>query len=164
MPIYESSVTNFIHFLRALSAIVKKAKAHCAQRGISDEVLLGCRLFPDMLPLSKQIQISTDAARRAGARLTGLPEASVADTEKTFDELLTRIDSTIFFLNTLKKEDFDPERPINFKMGGREMSFTSQAYLDMWAKPNFFFHMATAYALFRHNGLEVGKMDFLGLA
>ena len=161
--IYETSVPVFIHYLKSLSSILKKAEAHCEAKKIDPAVLLGMRLYPDMLALTRQVQIATDSAKGAGARLAGIAVPSFADEEKTFADLQSRIAKTQDFLGTLTKEQFAgaATRAISFKAGSREMNFTGGEYLEIWAKPNFFFHVTTAYAILRHNGLDIGKPDYL---
>jgi hypothetical protein len=163
MQAYDASVPVFIHFLNSLSAILKKAEANCAARKIDPAVMLGLRLAPDMFPLTRQVQIASDAAKGAGARLAGMPVPSYADEEKSFDELQARIAKTIDFLKGLDKAQFDgaESRAISLKAGGREMNFGGAAYLETWAKPNFFFHLTTAYAILRQAGVELRKPDFL---
>jgi hypothetical protein len=161
---YDVSVPVFIHFLNSLSAMLKKAEAHCAARKIDPSVMLGLRLAPDMFPLSRQVQIASDNAKGAGARLAGIPVPSFADEEKSFEDLQGRIARTIDFLTSLKKEQFDgaEARAVSLKAGGREVSFGGgSAYLETWAKPNFFFHLTAAYAILRQAGVELGKPDFL---
>jgi hypothetical protein len=160
---FDSSVPVFIHFLNSLSAILKKAEAHCEAKKIDPAVLLNMRLYPDMFPVTRQVQIATDSAKGAGARLAGIAVPSFADEEKTFAELQARLAKTIEFLRSLTKEQFEGAdlRAISFKAGGQEQTFTGAAYLETWAKPNFFFHLTTAYAILRHNGVELGKPDFL---
>ncbi|WP_290545233.1 DUF1993 family protein [Aestuariivirga sp.] len=163
MNMYDASVPVFAHFLRSLSAILKKAEMHCAARKIEPSVILAARLFPDMFAFTRQVQIASDAAKGAGARLAGVAVPSWPDEEKTFDELQTRIGKTLEFLAALKPEQFAgaEDRDIHLKAGGRELEFRGFAYLETWAKPNFFFHLTTAYAILRHNGIELGKPDFL---
>ncbi len=161
--IYETSVPYFVHFLNSLSAILKKAEAHCAARKIDPAVMLNMRLYPDMFALTRQVQIASDSAKGAGARLAGIAVPSFPDDEKSFAELQARIAKTIDFLNTLTKEQFADaaSRAVSFKAGGREMNFTGQDYLERWAKPNFYFHITAAYAILRHCGVEIGKPDYL---
>lgn len=163
MDLYESSVPVFIHFLGSLSSILKKGEAHCAAKKIDPAVMLGMRLAPDMFPLTRQVQIASDAAKGAGARLAGVAVPSFPDEEKTFEELQSRISKTIDFLSGLSKEQFagGETRAISLKAGGRELNFTGAAYLETWAKPNFYFHASTAYAILRHCGVELGKSDYL---
>lgn len=163
MNMYDASVPVFVHFLRSLSAILKKAEVHCAARKIDPAVILSARLFPDMFALTRQVQIASDAAKGAGARLAGIAVPSWPDDEKSFEDLQARISKTIAFLSDLKAEQFAgaETRAIALKAGGRELNFEGFAYLETWAKPNFYFHVTTAYAILRHNGIELGKPDFL---
>ena len=163
MNLYDTSVPVFTHFLRSLAVILKKAEVHCAAKKIDPAIILGARLFPDMFALTRQVQIASDAAKGAGARLAGIAVPSWADEEKTFDELQARVARTIEFLTALKPEQFAAaeNRDIALKAGGRDLNFKGLAYLETWAKPNFFFHLTTAYAILRHNGIELGKPDFL---
>jgi uncharacterized protein len=161
---FYSSVPVFVHFLKSLSAILKKAEDYCAAKKIDPAVMLSQRLYPDMLALTRQVQIATDAAKAAGARLAGIAVPSFPDEEKTFAELQARIAKTSDFLSTLSKSQFDgaESRTISFKAGQRDFSLTGAEYLGKWALPNFFFHVTTAYNILRHNGLEIGKPDYLG--
>jgi len=163
MNMYDASVPVFTHFLRSLSAILKKAEVHCAAKKIDPAIILSARLFPDMFALTRQVQIASDAAKGAGARLAGIAVPSWPDEEKTFDELQGRIARTIEFLASLTPGQFAgaEDREIAIKAGGRERNFKGFAYLETWAKPNFYFHVTTAYAILRHNGIELGKPDFL---
>ncbi|MFN0190750.1 MAG: DUF1993 family protein [Aestuariivirga sp.] len=160
---FESSVPVFIQFLTALSTILKKAEAHCSAKKIDPAVMLAQRLYPDMFALTRQVQIATDSAKGAGARLSGVEVPSFPDTEKTFDELQERIAKTIAFLKSLDAKGFEgaAARDIRFKAGAQERSFKGDEYLRIWAVPNFFFHVTTAYAILRHNGVEIGKPDYL---
>lgn len=161
---FDSSVPVLIHFLNSLSAIVNKAEAHCAAKKIDPEALLNARLFPDMFHFTRQVQLVTDFAKGAGARLAGIAVPSFADEEKSFSELQARIAKTRDFLATLKKEQFADaaERLITIKVGGQDMSFAGAAYLSGYALPNFYFHLVTAYNILRHNGVELGKRDYMG--
>ena len=163
MNMYDASVPVFTHFLGSLSAILKKAEAHCAAKKIDPAVLLGARLFPDMFALTRQVQIASDGAKGAGARLAGIAAPSWPDDEKSFEELQARIAKTVAFLAGLNKDQFEgaENRDIHIKAGPRELDFKGAAYLETWAKPNFYFHLTTAYAILRHNGIELGKPDFL---
>jgi uncharacterized protein len=160
---YESSVPVFVHFLKSLAAILKKAEDYCAEKKIDPEVMLSQRLYPNMLALTRQVQIATDAAKGAGARLTGTANPSFPDVEKTFEELQARVAKTIAYLESITREQFTgaEARDISFKAGQREINMKGAAYLETWAKPNFFFHLTTAYDILRHNGLDIGKRDYL---
>lgn len=161
---FDSSVPILIRFLDSLSAILKKAEAYCAARKIDPEVLLKARLFPDMFPLTRQVQISCDFAKGTGARLAGVAVPSYADTEASFAELQARIAKTQDFLRGLHRDQFAgaETRTISLKVGGQELSFAGAAYLSGFALPNFYFHLTTAYNILRHHGVELGKSDFWG--
>lgn len=159
-----SPVPPFTHSLRALSKILAKAEAHCAARRIAPLVLFSDRLYPDMLPLVKQVQIACDHAKGMGARLAGLENPVFDDDEMDFSDLQTRIDRTIEFLDEIPEGAFQgaEQRTIHVKAGGREMQMPALQYLHFYAVPNFYFHMTTAYNILRHNGVELGKADFMG--
>jgi uncharacterized protein len=162
--LYDASVPVLVNFLKGLQAILKKAEAHCAARKIDPEALLRARLFPDMFPMTRQVQLVTDFAKGMGARLAGVAVPSFADTEQTFEELQARLAKTLDFLGTLKPEQFADAatRTITIKVGGHDMNFPGGEYLMGYALPNFYFHLATAYNILRHNGVELGKKDFMG--
>ena len=165
MSLYEASVPAFLQILNSLSAILTKAEAHAAAKKIDPDVLLGARLFPDMLPLSRQIQMVCDFATKTCARLTGDEVPSTPDTEKTFDELKQRLAKAINYVKALKPAQFDgaETREISFPTGpGSTMTLKGQQYLSHFALPNFYFHAATAHGILRKNGVEIGKRDFLG--
>lgn len=164
--IYEASVPVLTNFLKGLSAILKKAEAHCDAKKIDHNALLLARLFPDMFHFTRQVQLVTDFAKGASARLAGVAVPSFADEEKTFAELQARIAKTIDFLGTLTKSQFADAatRTITIKVGGNDMNFAGGEYLMGYAMPNFYFHLGTAYNLLRHNGVELGKRDFMGRA
>jgi uncharacterized protein len=163
ISMYQASVPAFQRTLGALDAILDKAAAYAAERKIDPAVLTGARLSPDMLPLTRQVQFSTDHAKGASARLAGLPVPSFADTETTFPELKARLAKTLDFIATVRPEQIDGSegRDISLKAGPRELSFKGQDYLVFFALPNFYFHVTTAYAILRHNGVPIGKLDFL---
>jgi uncharacterized protein len=160
LSMYQASVPVFLHTLAALSAVLDKAAAHAAQRKIEPSVLLNTRLFP----LVRQVQLTADFAKGAGARLAGVEVPKFADTEATFDELKARIAKTVDFVKSLKPAQIDgsEERQITIPIGGQPQSFKGQPYLLHFALPNFFFHATTAYDILRHCGVEVGKRDFIG--
>lgn len=164
MTIYESFVPPLSHALKSLSKILTKAEAHAAAKKIDPAVLLQSRLYPDMFPLIRQVQIATDHARRGAARLSGQEPAPVADTETSFAELRARIDSTLAILAALTPESFAgaEDRTVSFKAGPIDLSFKGANLVSFWSLPNFYFHMTTAYAILRHNGVEIGKGDFMG--
>jgi hypothetical protein len=164
LSMYQASVPVFIRALDALSAILHKAAAHAEAKKIDPSVLVNARLYPDMLPLIRQIQIATDHARGAGARLAGLQRPAYPDTEATFDELQARIAKTIAYLQTLTPAQIDgsEQRAVTIPTRGNDLQFQGQAYLFDFAFPNFWFHTVTTYAILRHSGVELGKQDFLG--
>jgi hypothetical protein len=161
---YDTTVPVLIHFVKGLSAILKKAEAHCEAKKIDHDAILQARLFPDMFHLTKQVQLVTDFAKGMGARLAGIPVPSFADEEKTFAELQARLAKTIDFLGTLTKEQYAgaATRTVTIKVGGKDTDFAGAHYAATYALPNFYFHLATAYDILRHNGLELAKKDFLG--
>ena len=164
ITMYQASVPQFIRMLDNLKGILQKAAAHAATRKIDESALLNARLFPDMFPLTRQVQIATDFARGTGARLSGVEPPAVEDREQSFAELVARIDAAIAYLHTLPavKIDGSEAREITRKVRGVERTFAGIDYLIQYALPNFYFHLSTAYAILRHNGIEVGKGDFVG--
>ena len=164
ISMYEASVPMFLHSLKALRAILEKSAAHAEQKKFDTLVLANSRLFPDMLPLINQIQIASDAAKGAAARLAAVEPPKFEDNEKSFPELLARIDKTIEFLTSVKPDQFAgaEERIVTIKTRQTTLSLPGLMYLRHWAIPNFYFHVTTAYNLLRHNGVEIGKVDFLG--
>jgi hypothetical protein len=154
----------FVRTLRNLDAILDKAAAHAAARKIEAQVLVDSRLFPDMYPLTPQVQIACDHAKGAAARLTGNEVPKYEDSEKTLDDLKARIAKTIEYIETLKPEQFEgaDTRKVTLKVRGEERSFDGVTYLGRIALPNFFFHVTTAYNILRHNGVEIGKRDYIG--
>ena len=161
---FDSSIPHLVHHLKALSAILSKAETHCEVRKIDPNALLTARLFPDMLPFIRQVLIACDFVKGCGARLAGLPVPSFPDEEKTFAELQARIAKTLDFIGGLKREQFADAatRTVTVKVAGKDTEFTGAVYFSSFVVPNFYFHMATAYNILRHNGLEIGKGDFLG--
>ncbi len=164
LSMYQASVPVFSRMLDNLSAILKKAEAHAEAKSIDPAVLVGARLAPDMHPLSRQVQIANDAAKGVVARLAGIDPPSFADTETTFAELQDRIAKTKAFVNGLSADQIDgsEERILTLKLRGSEINVPGQAFLLNIALPNFYFHVTTTYLILRHNGVELGKMDFFG--
>jgi hypothetical protein len=166
MPISmsQASAPRFAHMLKNLSAIMAKAQAHCEAKKIDPLVLTAARLYPDMFAFARQVQICCDTAKGAVARLAGVEIPKHEDTEKSFEELQARIQKTLDFMRTVKPEQIDgsEDREIVLKLRGQDVSFKGAQYLLAFAWPNFYFHAATAYDILRHNGVEVGKADFLG--
>jgi hypothetical protein len=166
ISMYQASIPAFQRTLKALSAILDKAAAHAAARKIDQAVFMAARLSPDMLPFPRQIHIAADFAKNSAARLAGVEQPKYADDEKTFDELKARIAKTLAYIETIKPGQIDGSegRDITIPIGGKPTTFKGQAYLVEFALPNFYFHATTAYAILRHNGVEIGKRDFLGPA
>ena len=164
LSMFHASVPVFTRQLASLSAILRKAEAHAEARKIDPAVFINARLAPDMFSLSRQVRSATDSAKGCGARLAGAEVPRYEDTETTFPELQARVAKTIAFLQSLSPEliDGSEERAIVLKLRGQETKFTGQYYLLNFAMPNFFFHAVTAYDILRHNGVEIGKQDFLG--
>ena len=164
LSMYQASIPAFIKILNNLSAILDKAASHAEAKKIDLSVFVNARLFPDMFPFSRQIQIATDAVKGCAARLAGVEPPSFPDTESTFPELKARIAKTVAFLESFKPAQIDgsEERKIALKVGGQDLTFLGQPYLFTFVIPNFYFHVTTAYDILRHNGVAIGKMDFLG--
>lgn len=163
MSMYRASVPIFLQMLPALSAVLDKAAAHAAAKKIDPQVFCDARLYPDMFPLSRQVQIATDFAKGACARLAGVEPPKYADTERSLDDLKARISKTVDFIKEFKPAQIDgsEERDISLMLGGQPQKFKGEAYLIGLVLPNFFFHVTTAYAILRHNGVELGKQDFI---
>ena len=164
LSMYQASVPVFIQGLTGLGGVIDKASAHAAERKIDPAALLQARLYPDMFPFARQVQIATDFAKGGAARLAGVEFPAYEDSETSFEELKARVDKTIAFLRTLDAAQIDgsEERDISLVRRGETSIVKGQAYLLEQAMPNFYFHITTAYAIQRHNGVEVGKRVFLG--
>lgn len=161
---YVASVPPIIRSLTNLRSILEKAAAHAEAKKIDPSVLINARLYPDMFPLSRQVQIATDVAKGAVSRLAGLEPPKYEDNETIFPELLARIDKTIALLESCKPEQIDgsEDRTITLPMHDKTVTFKGLAYLYNFVLPNVYFHITTVYAILRHNGVEIGKKDFLG--
>ncbi len=166
LSMYQASVPAFQRTLKALDAILDKAAANAQERNFDPAILVSARLAPDMYPLARQVQMASDHAKGCPARLAGVDVPSFADTEKDLPELKARIAKTLDFIGTLTPAQIDgsEDRPISLNAGKRVLSFTGQNYLVFFALPNFYFHVTTAYAILRHNGVPIGKLDFMGAA
>ncbi|HEX4080426.1 MAG TPA: DUF1993 domain-containing protein [Rhizomicrobium sp.] len=162
--VYEASIPPMIHFFESLSKILHKAVHQAKERDMPLSELLEARLAPDMHPFPRQIQIASDVAKMAAARLAGLEPPSFPDTETTFPELQERIRKTIDFMKSVTPEKFEgaEDRTITLKFPQGEMTFPGRVFLNRFVLPNFYFHVATAYDLLRHKGIEIGKRDYLG--
>jgi hypothetical protein len=167
MSVYDATVPAFTHTLSALSGLVNKAEAYCQTKGIQGEVLLSARLYPDMLPFSRQIQLACDFAAKSAARLAQVEVPTTPDTEKSFDELRQRLAKTIDYLKTFKPAQFEgaDQKDVTFPTGpSTHMTVKGQQFINRYAFPNFFFHAAIAHGILRHSGVDIGKRDFLGVA
>lgn len=160
----DASLTLFEKVLISLSNMLTKAGAHAQAQRIEPATLLQARLFPDMYPLTTQIQFSCDFAKGAAARLSGVEVPRFADNEQTFGQLQDRIARTLAFIRSTDRAAIDgsQDRVIAFKFAGQPLRFKGQAYLLGFAIPSLLFHVSTAYAILRHNGVTIGKADFLG--
>jgi hypothetical protein len=164
ISMYQASAPRFVNILGNLSGILDKAQAHVDAKKIDPAALTTYRLYPDMFPLARQVQIACDAAKGAVARLAGVDVPKHEDTEKTFAELKGRIAKTIEFIGTIRPAQIDgsDDKTIHLKLGGRDVDFKGMQYLLGHALPNFYFHVTTAYNILRHNGVEIGKRDYIG--
>lgn len=165
MPsLYEITLPPFIRGLKNLSRNLAKGRAFADGQGMAHEDLLGARLYPDMLPLTAQVQRASDTPRLAAVRIGGVAPKPMADEEKTFDELQARIAATLDYLKAVPADAFDGKEsnPVSFKAGPRELTFpTATVYAQVFALPNFYFHAVTAYDILRHKGVPLGKADFI---
>jgi len=163
--IYTSSIPVFKQMLGGLSQVLRKAEAHATEKKIDPNALLQARLFPDMFALLRQVQVASDFAKSVSARLAGVDVPKLEDNEQTFAELQARIATVLAFIEGLDAAKFDEAatREIVTQAGTpKEKRFTGQSYLLNYGLPHFFFHTTTAYAILRHNGVEVGKKDYIG--
>ncbi len=164
MPaMYDASVTTLTRALTNLMHVLEKGAAHAEAKKIEPSVLVAGRLFPDMFPLSKQVQVASDVAKIGTSRLAQVEPPKWEDNEATFPDLIERLRKTIAYLGTLKPEQFDDgTRMVTFQTQGQSKTWPGERYLYQRVIPNVFFHCTTAYNILRHNGVEVGKADFLG--
>lgn len=164
ISMYDISVTRLIHVLDTLMTILSKGMAHADARKIEPDVLTGSRLYPDMLPLSRQIHIASDIAKGCAARLAGMDPPKYDDVEITFPDLMARLEKTINYLKTFKPEQINgsEDSMIRWKTGGKELEMPGLQYLLRYVMPNVYFHASVTYSILRHNGVELGKRDFLG--
>ena len=164
LSMHQAGPVRFAAMLRNLSALLDKAEAHAGARKIDPAALTTFRLYPDMFPLTRQVQIACDTAKGAMARLAGAEIPKHEDSEKTFAELKARIAKTVAFIESVPagKIDGADEREVTIRQRGQDVKLTGLQYLLAVAQPNFYFHVTTAYNILRHNGVELGKRDFLG--
>ena len=164
LSMYGAAVPPLAHSLKNLAGILAKGAAYAEAKKIEEAVLLGTRLYPDMFPLSRQVQIASDVARRGVARLAGAEAPAVEDNEATFSELIERLEKTVTYLKTFTPDRVDgtETKTIELPVGSKTMTFEGQPYLLYFILPNVYFHVTTAYDILRHCGVEVGKLDYLG--
>ena len=164
ISMYLASVPRITNALNNLSHLLDLAQQHVDAKKIDPATLTQFRLFPDMLPMSRQVQIASDTAKGVVARLAEVEIPAWDDKEVTLGDLQARLARTVEFVNSFKPAQIDgcEDRTVTIRMGGRETSFKGQPYLLHFALPNFFFHCTTAYDMLRHNGVGLGKGDFLG--
>jgi hypothetical protein len=164
ISMYQASVPLMTKMLINLKAILLKAIAHAKAKKIEDSALLNARLYPDMFVLTRQVQIACDFGRATAARLAGLEPPAYEENEQSLAELVSRIDRSVDYLQSLKPQQIDGSetREIVRPVRGEPHKFTGTNYLFQFALPNFFFHVTTAYAILRHNGIEIGKYDYIG--
>jgi len=164
ISMHAMSVDVFTHALGSLSAFLEKGQAHATQKKFEPAVLLASRLAPDMFPLTRQVQLACDLAKNSIARLVGQEPPRFPDTETSFEELHARIARTIDYLKSVPASALEgaETRDLKVPTRGETLEFKGLAFLQHWAIPNVFFHVTTAYLILRHNGVEIGKRDFLG--
>ena len=163
--LYTASIPVFKQMLSALSDVLTIAEAHATDKKIDPNVLLQSRLFPDMFPLIRQVQIATDFAKSVPSRLAGIEVSAYDDTEQSFAELQTRIKNTLTILEGFTSTQINDKETLEIVLRAgtpKEKKLTGETYLFNYGLPQFFFHVTTAYAILRHNGIEVGKRDFMG--
>ena len=164
ISMYDACVPPAIRMMNNLAAILEKAAAHAEAKKIDPAVLVNARLYPDMFPLVRQVQIASDSAKAGAARLAGVEPPPYEDNEKTLPELIVRAKKTVAFLEALKAAQFEgsEDKTINWKTRTVERSMLGEPYLVHQVLPNLYFHVTTAYNILRHNGVELGKPDYLG--
>jgi len=165
ITLYAASIPVYKQMLGSLADILKKGEAHATAHNFDPAVLLQSRLYPDMFPLLRQVQIACDFARSAAARLSNKDIPKVEDKQQTFADLQALIADALAFLDTVQPAQIDGQeaREVVTRPGTpHERRFTCQSYLLSYALPQFFFHVTTAYAILRHNGVEIGKKDYMG--
>lgn len=164
ISMYQISVPVFTRMLTNLTAILEKAAAHCEERKIDPAVLINYRLYPDMFAFARQVQIATDAAKNGAGYLAGAEPPKFENTEQSFPQLIERVKQTIGYVNSFKPEQIDgtEEKEVSISRGETTLSYKGQDYLLNRVLPNFYFHITTAYDILRHNGVALGKKDYLG--
>lgn len=165
LSMHQASAPVFIQGLTGLAAVLRRAEAHAAAKGFDPVALLQARLYPDMFALTRQVQICTEFAKGSMARLAGEEPPAWADDEVTLADLIARVEKTAAFVRAIPAEKVDgsEDREIKLVRRGEITVVKGQTYLLEQAMPNFYFHLTTAYAILRHNGVEVGKKTYLGM-
>ncbi len=166
ISMYQASIPVFVHMLNNLANILAKGAAHAEAKGFDGTILVNSRLAPDMFALARQVQIATDMVKGGAARLAGVEPPKYDDNETTFAELIARVQKVTDYLKTFTPAQIDgsEKRPIELVLRTRTMNFEGQIYLQHFVIPNMYFHITTAYNILRHNGVELGKPDFIGQA
>ena len=164
LSMYQAAIPPLIHSLSNLVNILAKGAAYAEAKKIEPSVLLGTRLYPDMFPLTRQVQIASDIARRGTARLAGQEAPTMEDNESSFPELISRLEKSIDYLKKFNREEIDgtETKSISLPIGEETMTFEGQSFLIYFILPNVYFHVTTAYDILRHCGVELGKRDYLG--
>ncbi len=164
LSMYKAGIPPMIRSLNNLVDILEKGAAHAEAKKIEPQVLIGSRLYPDMFPLSRQVQIASDISRRGAAKLAGVEAPVMEDNETSFPELIDRLKQTVAYLETLSPEQIDgaEDKTIELEMRGNTLTFEGQPFLLYFVLPNVYFHVTTAYDILRHCGVEIGKGDYLG--
>lgn len=164
MAMFENTIPVLMHALKNLHGLIQKAEAYADRKQFAGEVLVSARLFPDMLPLAKQVQIATDTAKGCAGRLSGTPIPSFADTEANLAALRQRVNDTLVYLQSIQPDQINDteNKSIELKLPKATLQFTGVDYVNYFVLPNLYFHISMAYAIFRHNGVELGKADYLG--
>ena len=162
LSLHQASVPVLVHGLRQLSHLLGQGQAHAAANSLDPATLISARLAPDMLPLAAQVQRASDTAKLSVQRLSDVAAPKMEDNEASFEELQARVAATIDYLLSVPAPAFDTDREITLKFGQLQAKFDSARYLTEFALPNFFFHVTTAYAILRNQGVTLGKLDYLG--
>lgn len=164
ISMYQASVPRITNMLNNLGAILDKAQAHVDAKKLDAAALTNARLFPDMLAMNRQVHIATDTAKGVVARLAGVEIPAYEDNEVSFADLKARVDKTVAFVQSFSPEQIDgtEDKTIVTKRGDKETHYTGMQFLLGHAMPNVYFHVTTAYNILRHNGVEIGKRDYLG--
>ena len=166
VSVYQGSVPVYTQRLNGLSEIIKKAISYCAEQKIDPAAILHARLYPDMFPFTRQVQVACSHAERGTSRLAGLEPPKREDKEASFEDLVKRIETTVSYIKSVdpRKMEGMEDREITFPIGSDKMTLKGADYLFQFSQPNFYFHLTVAYAILRHNGLKIGKDDFMGAA